>query len=172
MYNVVIMPRSSRSRAGRWRLWSWLRDLAHAIEASMGATTDAVVSSHSVETEAGEAAVALHGNDAGARGAAVLPFPIRGEALLMKLTRVLEDRFAPEGPQRDPLLLAISPGTRTRLMIDRKAYVEFDQQEQLFHVTVEAIPETRVSLQTADFDIVVSVVLHYIGERGKYEAAS
>src|SRR5262249_50100040 len=55
----------------------------------------------------------------------LLSFPIRGEALLVKLAAELRKRVADYGPQRDPFLLAIARCPDARLVIDRHAYIEF-----------------------------------------------
>jgi hypothetical protein len=95
----------------------------------------------------------------------VLRFPIHGEALLVRLADLLRSRFADRGPERDPLLLIISRGLRSRLSIDRMAYVEFHKDRAEFRVAIEASPQTKVILETADFDAVVDFVGQYISAR-------
>ena len=95
----------------------------------------------------------------------LLPFPVRGEALLVKLADLLRARMTTSGPEHNPLLLLISRCPGSRLSIDRDAYVEFDVDRSTYHVAVEAAPDTRVTLHTTDFDTVVNFVLQYIAGR-------
>ena len=95
----------------------------------------------------------------------VLRFPIHGEALLVRLGDLLRSRLADRGPEHDPLLLMMSRGLRSRLSIDRMAYVEFHNDRAEFRVAIEASPQTKVILETADFDVVVDFVGQYIAAR-------
>ncbi len=101
----------------------------------------------------------------------LLPFPIRGEALLVKLAGVLRNRVEEHGPDRDPLLLTISRRPRSRLSIDRAAYVEFDVESSEYRVAVEASPGMRVIVETADFDALVEFVAQYVATRIAERAA-
>jgi hypothetical protein len=108
--------------------------------------------------------------------AAVLHFPIRGEALLARLAELLRDRL-PSGAERgDPFLLTLSRGQRPRLSIDRAAYVEFHAEHASFHLIVDAGPDSRVTLETTDFDTLVKFVVQYLADgcrdREQFEAAS
>jgi hypothetical protein len=100
-----------------------------------------------------------------AAGGVVLRFPIHGEALLVRLADLLRSRLADRGPKHDPLLLMMSRGARSRLSIDRMAYVEFHNDRAEFRVAIEASPQTKVILETADFDAVVDFVGQYIAAR-------
>jgi hypothetical protein len=95
----------------------------------------------------------------------VLRFPIRGEALLVRLADLLRSRLADRSPEHDPLMFTISRGLRSRLSVDRTAYVEFHNDRAEFRVAIEASPQTRVILETADFDAVVDFVGQYISAR-------
>ena len=95
----------------------------------------------------------------------VLRFPIHGEALLVRLADLLRSRLADRGPEHDPLLLMMSRGPRSRLSIDRMAYVEFHNDRAEFRVAIEASPRTKVILETADFDAVVDFVGQYVAAR-------
>lgn len=95
----------------------------------------------------------------------VLRFPIHGEALLVRLADLLRSRLADRGPEHDPLLFMMSRGLRSRLSIDRMAYVEFHNDRAEFRVAIEASPQTKVILETADFDAVVDFVGQYIAAR-------
>ncbi len=56
-----------------------------------------------------------------APSAQLLPFPIRGEALLVRLAVRLQRSVANRAPARDPFAFAISRQPRSRLTIDRDA---------------------------------------------------
>lgn len=97
-----------------------------------------------------------------ARSGVILPFPIHGEALLVKLADVLRSRIADRSPEWDPLLLQMSRRPRSRLSIDRKAYIEFHEDCSEYRAVIEASHETKVILETADFDTLVDFVLPYV----------
>jgi hypothetical protein len=111
-----------------------------------------------------------------AEEAAVLHFPIRGEALLARLADLLRDRLQCGDASRDPFLLTLSRGPRPRLSIDRAVYVEFHPEWASFHLIVDAAPDSRVTLETTDFDTVEKFVVQYLTDRcrdrGQFEAAS
>jgi len=108
--------------------------------------------------------------------AAVLHFPIRGEALLARLADQLRDRLPCGAASQDPFLLTLSRGQRPRLSIDRAVYVEFHSEWASFHLIVDAAPDSRVRLETTDFDTVEKFVAQYLAarcrDRGQFEAAS
>jgi hypothetical protein len=95
----------------------------------------------------------------------VLRFPIHGEALLVRLADVLKSRLADRSPEYDPLVFTMSRGPRSRLSIDRMAYVEFYNDRAEFRAAIEASPRTKVILETADFDAVVDFVGQYVSAR-------
>ncbi len=109
------------------------------------------------------------GEDIAAQGGVLLQFPLRGEALLVKLAHLLRLRIAGRTNGRvadgNPLLLTLSPGPWLRLSIDRCAYVEFDAGRSAYHVAIEAAPDTTISLDTTDFDSVVNFVGQYVADR-------
>ncbi len=98
-------------------------------------------------------------------GAVVLPFPVRGEALLVNLASTLRERvgFAETGD--DPLLATISRGRRPRLSLDRDAYVEFNAEDATFHLKIDAAPVLRLTLETKEFATLVEFVAQYCIER-------
>jgi hypothetical protein len=100
-----------------------------------------------------------------AQTAVLLPFPIRGEALLVKLAELLRIRIANRMLRRDPLLLDISRQSHSRMSIDRAAYVEFHANRAIYHIVVETMPDTTIRVETTDFDTVVKFVVQYIDER-------
>jgi hypothetical protein len=115
-----------------------------------------------VPAAAGGSTARPQGEIAPAGPGVILPFPVHGEALLVKLADVLRDRFADRSPQRDPLLLQMSRCPGSRLSIDRTAYVEFHQDGCGYRAVIEASAETRVILETTDFDSLVDFVLPYV----------
>jgi hypothetical protein len=97
--------------------------------------------------------------------AVLLAFPIRGEALLVRLAEGLRDRLPPSAlKEADPFLLTLSRGARPRLSIDREAYVEFHAENATFHLVIDASPESRVTLETTDFDTLVKFAVQYVAE--------
>ncbi len=104
-----------------------------------------------------------------AQGGVLLQFPLHGEALLVKLADTLRSRMAINparlGAEQDPLLLTISRCPGSRLSIDARANVEFDAGLSVYRMTIEAAPDTTVTLNTTDFDTLVNFVVPYIAER-------
>ena len=101
----------------------------------------------------------------------VLPFPIRGEALLVRLAEVLRRRLPERGSDRDPLLLTISRCPGSRLLIDGVAYVDYLSDLSTYRAAVEALPDTKVIVETSDFDVLVSFIVHYLADRCSEPAA-
>ncbi|MBB4362414.1 hypothetical protein GGD65_003447 [Bradyrhizobium sp. CIR18] len=101
----------------------------------------------------------------------VLHFPIRGEALLVKLADLLRKQVASRAPERDPLLLAMSRCPGSRLSIDRVAYVDFLPDQSTYHVVIEAAPDATITLDTTDFDTVVNFVVQYVTGRNSEPVA-
>ena len=108
--------------------------------------------------------------------ASVLQFPVRGEALLARLAELLRTRIADRRLERDPQFLRISRCPGYRLSIDDSGYVEFLADRFVFCVAMEAQPDTRVTVETTDFDTVVKFVVQYVAarlsENVRLEAAS
>jgi hypothetical protein len=100
-----------------------------------------------------------------AQTAVLLAFPIRGEALLVKLAELLRVRVAGRSLEHDLLLLDISRQSHSRLSIDRTVHVEFHAGCATYVVVVETVPDTTIRVETTDFDTVVKFVLQYIDER-------
>lgn len=95
----------------------------------------------------------------------ILPFPVHGEALLVKLAEVLRRRVAGRQPDHNPLWLTISRTPRVRLSIDGSAYVDYLSELSLYQAAIEAGPETKVILNTTDFDALANFVMQYVDER-------
>jgi len=156
---------------GVWKLWSWLRGAASPIAPDTAEGRPCLPPWPGVDIARREAIGELRpgmaplGRAAAGTTAVVLRFPLRGEALLVKLAELLRSRIAGRGPERDPLLLTISRCPGSRLSIDRRAYIAFDADRSAYQVAIEAAPDTTITLDTTDFDAVVDFVVQYIAER-------
>ncbi|WP_429104315.1 hypothetical protein [Bradyrhizobium sp. i1.12.3] len=95
----------------------------------------------------------------------VLPFPVHGEALLVKLADVLRRHVAGRQPADNPLRLTISRCPWTRLSIDAAACVDYLSESETFQAAIEAGPDTWVILKTTDFDALASFVTQYVNDR-------
>jgi hypothetical protein len=95
----------------------------------------------------------------------VLPFPLRGEALLVRLAELLRRRVEELVPRSERLTLTLSHHPALRLSIDESAFVEFDTRSGEFNLVIEAPSGTRMIIQTTDFDAVVKFVLQYVVEK-------
>ena len=132
-------------------LWSWLRGVG-------AANGRPAVAPDEVEGVA-------DGGEAAPQRGVVLAFPIRGEALLVKLADVLRGRISSFDPACHDLLPLLSHEPDLRLWIGDDAHVEFDPKRSEYHLTIEAPSGTRMIIQTADFDALVTFVLQYVSER-------
>jgi len=92
----------------------------------------------------------------------LLQFPVRGEALLVRLADLLRSRIADRKLECDPLFLRISRCPGYRLSIDGSGYVEFLADRSVFCLAIEAQPDTRVTVETTDFDTVVKFIVQYV----------
>jgi hypothetical protein len=125
-----------------------------------------------IATESDSAAVLPRTRrDLAGQRAILLPFPLRGEALLVQLAGQLRARMADHRLDRDPLILLVTRCPGSRLSIDRAAYVEFLDDRGTYCVAIEAEPDTKVTLETTDFDTVVRFVVQYVAERMSEPAA-
>ncbi len=98
-------------------------------------------------------------------GAVLLPFPIRGEALLVKLAELLRARIATVALSPNVFLLTMSRAPRSCLAIDHASYIAFDAERAAFHVVLEARPDTTITLDTTNFDTLVQFVVEYVNGR-------
>lgn len=166
---VTSMDRRADPKKGAGALWSWLRRILPGADRTAIDVPPTVVGARSLELRAStagtrqveQAGVGRCGSDTGM----VLRFPIRGEALLVKLADLLRKHVANCAPERDPLLLAMSRCPGSRLSIDRVAYVDFLADRCTYHVVIEAAPDARITLDTTDFDTVVNFVVQYVTGR-------
>ncbi|WP_024578846.1 MULTISPECIES: hypothetical protein [Bradyrhizobium] len=157
----------------RRTLRSWLSDVMRSFDPGGDAADLEPVAPASLPAGSG---VGLPSSELGeqTRGE-VLPFPVHGEALLVKLADVLRRHVARRQPADDVLLLTISRSPWVRLSIDAAAYVDYLSEIGTFQAAIEAGPDTKVILKTTDFDALASFVTQYVNEkltdRGSTEAA-
>ncbi|MHC4043471.1 hypothetical protein [Bradyrhizobium sp. 23AC] len=156
-------------------MWAWLRGISSGADWAAVDAPSTVVSAHSLEPRASTAGMrevqqAGVGRSAPDTGT-VLHFPIRGEALLVKLADLLRKQVASRAPERDPLLLVMSRRPGSRLSIDRVAYVDFLADRSTYHVVIEAAPDATITLDTTDFDTVVNFVMQYVTGRNSEPVA-
>ncbi|UWU73900.1 hypothetical protein N2603_27955 [Bradyrhizobium huanghuaihaiense] len=156
-------------------MWSWLRAILSCADRTAIDVPPTVTSARPVGPLVSTAGVhnverASAGPSASDTGM-VLHFPIRGEALLVKLADLLRKQVASRVPERDPLLLVMSRGPGSRLSIDRVAYVDFLADRSTYHVVIEAAPDATITLDTTDFDTVVNFVMQYVTGRNSEPVA-
>jgi hypothetical protein len=132
-------------------LWAWLRRGASKAAAEPALHETATLS-------------AASGGSAPEPGI-VLSFPLRGEALLVRLAELLRRRVAELVPQWERLALTLSHHPALRLTLDQSAFIEFDAPSGEFNLVIEAPSGTRMIIQTTDFDAVVKFVLQYVVEK-------
>ncbi len=96
------------------------------------------------------------------QGAVLLPFPIHGEALLVRLAELLRQHVGHRSPLREPFLFALSRQPRSRLTIDRQSHVEFVADRAEFRLEITAELNTTITITTVDFDALVAFVVHYL----------
>jgi hypothetical protein len=135
------------TQPGRWTLWSWRRGAPAAAGSGLSAV-DSVV-----------------GPDRPSTTGTLLAFPIRGEALLVRLADQLRSRIATCGPDQEALLLTMTRCPGSRLSIDRASYVEFRKDRSDYRVAIEAAPDTKITLETSDFDTLVEFVVQYLMDK-------
>jgi hypothetical protein len=148
----------AETQKGSWALWARLRGAFGRMEDAGGAFAPPVAATTQREPEA-SSAVALDGAERGK----LLKFPIHGEALLVRLAELLRKRTGGMRPGHDPLQLTMSRRPAMRLSIDDSAYVEFAADISLYRVDIMVAPDTRLVLETGDFDTVVNFVVQYVG---------
>jgi hypothetical protein len=164
----TAMGMRDAARKGLGRLWSWLHDASWTIgryaNENQACPADVATWPTVVTNELQATSPVVRPDHAGQSGI-VLQFPVRGEALLVRLADLLRSRIADRRLERDPLLLRISRCPGSRLSIDRTAYVEYLADRCVYCVAVEAQPDTRVTVETTDFDTVVKFVVQYVAAR-------
>lgn len=164
----TTMDMRDAAKNGIRKLWCWLHDASWTIGGCANENqvySDEAIAWPAVASSARQpvSPVVTHGHTA--QNGVLLQFPVRGEALLVRLADLLRSRIANRGLERDPLFLLISRCPGSRLSIDRSAYVEFLADRCMYCVAIEAQPDTRVTMETTDFDTVVKFVVQYVAER-------
>ncbi|WP_236000516.1 hypothetical protein [Bradyrhizobium uaiense] len=154
--------------AERRTLRSWLSDVMRSFDPGCDPGCDVADRGRAVPVEtvsssagSGPSSPTLHEQAAGE----VLPFPIHGEALLVKLADVLRRHVAGRELADNPLRLTISRSPWARLSIDAAAYVDYLSEIGTFQAAIEAGPDTKVILKTTDFDALARFVTQYVNER-------
>ncbi|MDQ8728090.1 hypothetical protein [Bradyrhizobium sp. LHD-71] len=108
------------------------------------------------------AAVARAGSgDRLAKGAEIVAFPRVEQARLIGLARDLKQRLG----DREPLQLCIEGGATPRLWIDSTAYVEFRGAQIGYRAVLDSVFETRLTMETLDFDSISDFVRYYVMAR-------
>lgn len=99
----------------------------------------------------------------GAPGAAVLPFPMTGRGLLLRLAQDLGHLVGKDDAEAgDPVLLALAPGSQQRLTIDSTAYVDVREGILPYRVVLGDEFATRITLETTDVAEVHSFISQYL----------
>ena len=164
----TAMDMRDAAKNGIRKLWSWLHDASWTIGRCANENqvylADVAAWPAVAKNELQPASPVVR-QDHAAESGILLQFPVRGEALLVRLADLLRSRIADRRLERDPLLLRISRCPGSRLSIDRSAYVEFLADRCMYCVAIEAQPDTRVTVETTDFDTVVNFVVQYVAER-------
>lgn len=149
----------------RRTLRSWLSDVMRSFDPGC----DAADQEPMVAAPLPLPAVAVAGSSAPELGeetrGEVLPFPVHGEALLVKLADVLRRHVERRQPADDVLRLTLSRSPWLRLSIDASAYVDYLSEISTFQAAIEAGPDTKVILKTTDFDALASFVTQYVNEK-------
>jgi len=100
----------------------------------------------------------------------VLVFPLSAEAQLLRIAEGLRSRVGPSC-STDDVALELSRRSGACLKVDADTTVDFDGARGVFRVVVEATYDTRLTLQTKQFDAVVNFLAQYLLERGHDVAA-
>ncbi|MFH0303427.1 hypothetical protein AAFX91_41225 [Bradyrhizobium sp. 31Argb] len=157
------------TQSPRQTFWSWLRGVTRYFDhGDDGLDANRVARLQQLSMRRGgvvEPRLSPHAGKAESARGDVLPFPIRGEALLVRLAEVLRSRLAKQGPDHDPLLLTISRSPGSRLLIDGVAYVDYLSDLSTYRAAIEAMPDTKVIVETSDFDTLVSFIVQYLTDR-------
>ncbi|MBB4198982.1 hypothetical protein CCR94_08125 [Rhodoblastus sphagnicola] len=97
-----------------------------------------------------------------AETAALLRFPIRGEALLVGLAKCLRMRIAAMGIPGDLVVLEIERGDRSCLRIDDASYIAFDPREAVYDLILHFAEDTTMRIETASVDVLMQFVVQYL----------
>lgn len=152
------------------RLWAWFTGDATSSNIAVNESHDIpasnIVSRDVILRENGLRGVSpTEACDEMVRTGTLLPFPIRGEALLVKLAEQLRRRVASNKSKRGSFLLTLSRHPHSRLTIDGAAHVNFHSDSATFHLVIELVQDTRIMVETSDFDTVVKFVVQYVVDR-------
>jgi hypothetical protein len=143
---------------GPGALRAWLRNAFLFGDAAAGA------GEREPAAQAGDTATVVPGGSA-EQGAVLLPFPVHGEALMVRLAELLRERVADRNPVQEPFLLTMSPRRASRLAIDHRSSVEFVGSRSEFRFEVDVSPTTNIVIRTHDFDALVEFIVEYVSAR-------
>ncbi len=103
--------------------------------------------------------------------ATVVPFPLNGRGVLLKLARELGDAAeAGVADVDDPVLLTLARGDNQRLLIDSTAYMEIGQEPLPYRVVLGDAFTTRITLETADVTEARGFISQYLLlTRGRFQ---
>jgi hypothetical protein len=161
----IAMHMRDRAREGVGKLQSWLHDACWKI--GRYGNENQVCLAEAAERPKMELRPAAPsvGHDHAVPDGILLQFPVRGEALLVRLADLLRSRITNCKLERDPLFLKISRSPEYRLSIDGSGYVEYRADRCAYCVAIEPQADTRVTMETTDFDTVVKFVVQYVAGR-------
>jgi hypothetical protein len=163
--NSIALAASGNGLLLRLRAW-FAPGVAEPSADPVEVDTGSEVAGNVTPLDAPSQTIASVDSASGGRGSAVLlPFPIQGAALLVKLADQLRSKIESEAASRDAFDLAISRRPHVRLMIDGAAYVEYQADRAMYHVVIELVHDTRIKVETGDFDTVVKFVAQYVTDR-------
>lgn len=97
--------------------------------------------------------------------AVLLPFPIHGEALMVRLAEQLRARIARSGVNRDSFVLTMWRRRYVRLIIDGAAQLEFCPETDIYRLVIGTERDIRIIVETTDFDSVVRFIAQYVTDR-------
>src|SRR2546430_16730096 len=155
MPNTRQLQNERQQKGGLLR--SWLRTALWFGADATGADDCADVErSVALSEDATPVSPGISGNDgASGNGPVVLPFPIYGEALLVRLAELLRRHVGDREPVDCPFSFAVSRCPGSWLAIDDRSSVEFVTSRSEFRFEVDVAPNTSIVIRTGDFDSLV-----------------
>jgi hypothetical protein len=156
------------------RVRAWFARTEAAADASVGDARDASRADSSTGNVTSSNVTSLDGalhkpntnfqTTIGRTSAVVLPFPLYGEALLVKLADQLRAKIAGSAMAAS-FDLRVMRQPNSCLAIDGAASVEFRTESSLYLLTIEFVDDTRIKVESSDFDTIVKFVAQYVADR-------
>ena len=84
---------------------------------------------------------------------------------MVKLATHLKSVVENDRLRQSRFLFAITHVPHARLLIDEMAHAEFDVVRGEYRIQVLVTPDTRVTAETSDFDVMVDFIAQYMRER-------